>query len=131
MNIDDKFVMDIGKSILCCKKVVENDWDSLVFVFDAAEGHIANSGFLYSLDSVRPASARIESDPMLLNNQIRDLREKIFDQCNAKFRQMLVQMESQSGRIKIDFEFDDPSRWTIKPSNIKQMREELRPNFED
>ncbi|GAP73866.1 hypothetical protein W04_0377 [Pseudoalteromonas sp. SW0106-04] len=39
-------------------------------------------------------------------------------------------MESETGRFKIDFEFEDKSRWEIHPGNMMEMREELRPHFD-
>ncbi|WP_137297985.1 hypothetical protein [Psychromonas sp. SP041] len=112
-----------------CKKVVENQWNSLTFVFDVNEGHMANSGFLYNEDSIRPASARIEDEPMALNNKIRAFQTVIFQKYGHRFKRLLVQIEKNTGRIKIDFEFDNAHRWTIFPSKIAKMREELRPNF--
>lgn len=130
MNIDSKHILELGELTLRCKKVQNNEWELLSFVFDVADGHIANSGFLYTKDKIRPASARIEADPLILDDKIVELRELIFKQCNEKFKQLLIQMEKKSGKIKIDFEFDDPSRWSITPANMKQIREELRPSFE-
>jgi hypothetical protein len=38
-------------------------------------------------------------------------------------------MDKETGRINIDFEFDDPDRQAIKPAKLKQTREALRPQF--
>jgi predicted nucleotidyltransferase len=129
MNIDSKYIFEIVHVILMSEDVKENNWESLSFVFDVADSHIANSGFLYTEDKIRPAVADIDHDPLILDDKIIELREKVFEQCNAKFKQLLIQMEKGSGRIKIDFEFDNPSRWSITPANMKQIREELRPYF--
>lgn len=131
MNIDDKYILEIGTLILRCEDVVEEDWDFLTFVFDVGEGVISNSGFIYSGSEIIPASAEIESEPLLLDNKIEGLRSKIYDQCNKEFKQILIQMESNTNRIKIDFEFDDESRWSITPANLRQIREELKPNFDN
>ncbi len=104
-------------------------WDFLSFVFDVGEGHIANSGFLYTGDKVIPASASIKGQRKLLSIKIVELQTLIFEQCGEKFKQLLIQMESKTHRIKIDFEFDDANRWSISSSNMKLIREELRPEF--
>ncbi|WP_448565363.1 hypothetical protein [Thalassotalea ganghwensis] len=129
MNIDDKYILELGELTLRCKKVIENNWEALTFVFDVADGHLANSGFLYHEDNIRTATARIKEEPMLLSDKIKDLRKMIYEQTGHKFKQLLIQMEKSTGRIKIDFEFDNPNRWTIKPAKIKEMREQLRPDF--
>lgn len=129
MKVDDSFILDIAETIQKCNDVVENEWDLLSFVFDVGEGHMANSGFLYSGDKVIPASASIRGQRKLLSGKIIELQKVIHNQCNYKFKQLLIQMERETSRIKIDFEFDDANRWSITPSNIKQMREELRPVF--
>ncbi len=130
INIDDRHAAEIGELILRCRKVAENEWDSLALVFDIGDGHSANSGFLYRDDKVRPVSAGIDEDPMLLSNKLRDFQTVVRGQCGQDFKQLLVKMEKKSGRIKIDFEFDDPTRWTMGPRNLRERREELRPSFE-
>ena len=126
----NEYVKKLGELTLRCKDITDNEWDSLTFVFDTAEGHIANSGFLYNGDKIRPASAGIESEPLLLDNAIMDFRDLVAEKYGHKFKQLLIQMEKSTGRIKIEFEFDDPKRWTIVPSRIKEMREALRPQFD-
>lgn len=130
MKIDNKYILDLGSLILQGTDVLNNEWNSLTFVFDVNEGHMANSGFLYKEDSIRPATASIEDDPMALVNKMREFQTVVFQQCGHKFKQLLIQIEKKTGRIKIDFEFDDAHRWTICPSKIAQMRQELRPNFD-
>lgn len=130
MNINDKTIFELGELVFSCKKVIENEWDLLAVVYDTGEGYTANSGFLYNKDKIRPISLSIENNPLLLDEKILEFRQKIYEQCGQKFKQLLIQMEKENGRIKIDFEFDDPSRWTIKPAKLKEMREALRPQFD-
>ena len=105
--IEDKYILTIGELLLRCKKVIDNEWDLLAFVFDIGDGHIANSGFLYSGEKIRPASASIEDEPLLLDDKIFELQELVAQKFGHKFIQLLIQMESKTNRIKIEFEFDD------------------------
>jgi hypothetical protein len=130
MKVEDRYILDLGALILRCKKVEENEWSLLSIVYDTNEGHTANSGFLYLGEKVRSISVSIENEPLLLRDKIIEFREKIFEQCGQKFKQLLIQMEKETGRIKIDFEFDDPDRWAIKPAKLKEMREALKPQFD-
>lgn len=129
MNINDEYVHDIGVLILQCEKVINNPWTSLSVVYDTGEGHTANSGFLYTEDSITPISVRIAGQPLLLRNKILELRNVIFEQTGDKFKQLLIQMVKDPVRVKIDFEFEDRSRWSISPRNRKTIREELRPQI--
>ncbi|MGK0272688.1 MAG: hypothetical protein ACI88H_003361 [Cocleimonas sp.] len=130
MNIDNEKVLEIAKCILQCEDLIQNEWDEVTFVFDVAEGHVANSGFLYNEDKIRPVTASIEEQPLLVRDKVVGLRELIFKDCGHKFKQLLFQMESKTNRFRIDFEFDDENRWAIKPAKIKEMRVLLKPNFE-
>ncbi|MFM2481387.1 hypothetical protein [Celerinatantimonas sp. YJH-8] len=129
MKIDNQTIIEIGQSVLLCQDVIENDWDLLAVVFDVAEGHTANSGFLYKGDDVEPIAACIEDDMQRLDHQIELLREEIYQQTGYKFKQLLVQMKKETGQIKIQFEFDDPQRWSFSPKNLATIKEELRPDF--
>ncbi|CAM3845021.1 hypothetical protein [Pseudoalteromonas maricaloris] len=129
MNIDDKYITEIGQLLLRCEDMLENEWESVSIVYDINEGHTSNSGFLYMRDGILPTCASIDGEPLLFRDKILGLREKIQDETGYGFIQLLIQMEKATGRIKIDFEFDDPNRWAIKPAKIKEMREILRPDF--
>ena len=129
MNIDPKYIREIGELVLRCDDVIEEPaWNALAFVFDITEGHMANSGFIYVDDDIVPAAAGIEEDLMALDNKILEFREAIFNACGHKFVQLLIQMNS-AGKIHIDFEFDNPKRWNMGPANYRAMREQLRPVF--
>ncbi len=130
MNIGDKNIFELGELVFSCKKVIENEWDLLAVVYDAGEGYTANSGFLYKKDKIRPISLSIENNPLLLDDKILEFRQKIYERCGQKFKQLLIQIEKENGRIKIEFEFDDSSRWTIKPAKLKEIREALKPQFD-
>ncbi|WP_022945452.1 hypothetical protein [Pseudoalteromonas ruthenica] len=130
MNIPAERLQYIADLFLRCNKVGQNPWTELAFVFEFSEGHVANSGFLYNGEAVRPASASIEEEPLLLRDTLREFREEVYEQCDWRFIKMLFQMESETGRFKIDFEFEDKSRWEIHPGNMMEMREQLRPHFD-
>lgn len=129
MNIPSEKLIEIAKLFLECQRVKENQWTEFSFVFEFGEGHISNSGFLYNGDDVIPATAKIKDYPVLLGDTLLTLRELVYKECGHNFIQLLFQMESKTNRFKVDFEFDDPKRWKITPSNMFEMREKLRPVF--
>jgi hypothetical protein len=130
MKIADDKLHEIAQLVLQCEDVLSFQWTELVFVFEFGEGHVSNSGFLYDGREVTPATASIAQEKLRLRNSLEALREDIFLQCGDKFNQLLFQMENETKRFKIDFDFDDPKRWAITPSNMFEMREKLRPKFD-
>ncbi len=121
---------DIGQLILQCEHIVGQEWDAVTIVYDTSDTHTANSGFLYSGSKVIPIGASIATHPLLVRDTVLEMREIIYRETARKFKQLLIQIESKANRIKIDFEFDDASRWSIKPARIREMREALRPVFD-
>jgi len=126
----DNLIQEIGNTILHCEDVQENEWESLSVVFDLGDNHTSNSGFLYTADKIKPMTASITGEVMTVVNKIREFQSAVEQKYGKKFKQLLVQMEKESGRIKIDFEFDDSKRWNMGPSNYIKMREALRPEFD-
>lgn len=126
----DALIQEIGNLISRCDDALKKDWDSLSVVFDISEGVVSNSGFMYNTSKVLPMSSGIDGEPMAVTNRVSEFQAAVDEKLGQKFKQLLVQMERESGRIKIDFEFDDPKRWNMGPSNYIRMREELRPRFD-
>ncbi len=129
MNINDTFIVNVGKEVLKAELLSEVVWQELALVVEVAEGYFSDSGFLYNGLDIEPFDAYSEN-PLALRNAISELNEEVLKACGNKFKLLLIQMEKETGRIKIDFEFDDPGRWAIKPSKLKEMQESLRPEFD-
>lgn len=129
MKIPADRIEEIGHLILQCDDVADSQWHTLSFVFDITDGATSNSGFLYKGEKVTPVIAEIEEHPLLLDDTILDLRKEIAEKNGHKFFQFLIQLEKETGRIKVDLEFDNPDRWKITPGKLKEIRETLRPNF--
>ena|SRR5690554_122465 len=124
------YIVDIGELLLQSDKLCLYEWDLFSIVYDIADGHTADSGFLYIGNEVIPVTSRNSNDKRSLPNKIREFRDAMAEQTGKKFKQLLIQMERETGRIKIDFDFDKGNKWTIVPSRLKEMREELRPKFD-
>ncbi|WP_370981210.1 hypothetical protein [Agaribacterium sp. ZY112] len=131
MNIDNRISNEIRDLICQSEDLLSIDWDCCAFVFDTSDGATSNSGFVYYGEKCIPAIADIENSPLVIDEKIQQLRSVVFKECGDKFKQVLVQIEKESGRSKIDFdfEFEDANRWTIVPPKMKEMRETLRPKF--
>ena len=124
-----ELISKLGQEILRAKDLQGNSWDSLALVIDLDEGHFAQSGYLYTSEEVVPFTA-ITPERRKLSSLCNELRKLIHEESDAYVKQMLMQIRSQDTSLKIDFEFEDSSRWSITPSNMHQARENLRPTFD-
>ena len=115
----------LAKNIFDDSEINELSWVELVIVVDVTEGAVSQSGFAYTESFTEP----VVVDSIDFDNTVIELRNAIQVDNKSKFKQMLLQMNSD-GRIKCDFEYEEGGRWTIKPNNFKDMQEVLRPNFE-
>ena len=130
MTNSDERLMKTENILLRCEDIIGSEWSEFSFVFEFFEGDVSNSGFLYFDDVITPAIAEVEGELMLLDDSLEALREGVYQQTGYNFNQLLFQMERKTKRFNMDFEFDDPTRWLITPSNVLVMREKLRPEFE-
>jgi hypothetical protein len=122
-------VSEIGKEVLRAKDLLDNDWDSLSLVVDLSNGHFAQSGYLYTSRDTVPFTA-ITPERRKLSQLCNDLKGQIQEESDSSIKQMLIQIRYQDSKMKIDFEFDNVSRWAITPSNMNEMKEALRPSFD-
>lgn len=95
-------------------------------VFDLSENSVSNSGFTYLEDKIMPVVASGSA----AGDYVRRLRDALKLPGKTPFAQMLVQIR-RDGQFRVDFEYDNPSRWRIGPANLDHMREALRPQSED
>ena len=129
MSEKNILIQEIASLVLKSEDVLDNTWAQAAFVFDVRSGAISNSGFLYSGEKIIPAIADIEGEPLLLDNKIVELQRTIEAECQQNFKQLLVQLDNESGRFKIEFEFDSFDRWSFNPSNYAKIKQDIRPQF--
>ncbi len=106
---------------------VAEDWDSLAMILEFGDGYRSVHGYAYSPGGVITAVAcdwsSIESAvDAYLGNQY-----KVGDPLPVK---ILVQFDRTTGKYQVTFEDTDEARWAVKPANYRQIREELRPQFD-
>jgi hypothetical protein len=100
MNINDTFIVNLGKEVLKAELLSEVEWQELALVVEVAEGYFSDSGFLYNGSDVELFDAYSEN-PLALKNAITELNEEVLKVCGNKFKLLLIQMEKETGRIKI------------------------------
>jgi len=128
MNKND-LIHKLGNEVLMSEDLSDNDWVSLSLVIELAEGVYSESGYLYCNDEVKPFSVETD-DPLAMRHISKELSVSIKKESNSDVVQILVQIRQKDLKVKIDFEYENKSRWSITPSNMQQMKENLRPVFD-
>lgn len=105
------------------------DWQALAMVIEATGRRVDGTyGYLYLADgssfptSCWPALIRPAAHAYLDSHYAAD------DPWPVKF---LVQFDVGSGEYEVTFEDTDRSRWKPNLSNVDELPEALRPNFDD
>ena len=120
----DKLIHEIGAVIVQSPRIAALEWQHLVFVANVEREHTTLSGFAYDRSGKsRPASP----GGMQTLDKIAALREAMRMDGSEPWAACLIRIERSTGKIAMDFEYEDPSRWAITPTNVRQMAETLRP----
>lgn len=120
---------NIGLEVLEAKALIERDWKVLSLVVDLGEASFSQSGFLYFNDDGEPFTA-ISRQRRRLSNLCKELKDLMWCEFSIKVTQMLIQLERDTTKINIEFDNSANGKWTITPSNIDDIKNQIRPNFQ-
>lgn len=109
--------------------VVDGDgWESLAIILEFPDGAFnAAHGYLYSPDGEITAVA---SDPWAVAPAVKAYTDSYYTPGANLPRKALVQLNRTTGKYRVTFEETDEARWKVTPRNFRQLREELRPDFD-
>ena len=74
-------------------------------------------------------SVAISYRPSKINDAIIAYRAWLRLDDHKAFIKTLIQFNRVTGKFNVDFEYEDASRWSVRPSNIDSVVEELRPRL--
>jgi hypothetical protein len=99
-------------------------WQHLVLVAQIMPGTTKINGFVY-----RSSGAAVPTSPGNFDvlKKFRELLEAMREPGKEPWKAAMVRIDDASRHLSIDFEYDHPEKWSITPSNVKQMAETLRP----
>ncbi len=119
---------NIAKAVVTSSKMQAIDWEEISIICEIDDHGKMNGvyGYAYGSDGVYQAVVpRIRE----LAEPIEIYRAWLQGDAAQGFKKILFQFNKRSGKVNADFEYDDPSRWQITPSNVEHMIEALRPNL--
>ena len=109
--------------------VVDGDgWESLAIILEFPDGAFNEAhGYLYS-----PAGeiTAVASDPWAVAPAVEAYTDSCYKPGAILPRKALVQLDRTTGKYRVTFEETDEARWKVTPRNFRQLREELRPDFD-
>ena len=105
-------IMEVGSMILNDVNYVGHDWQALALVGDLSHGQRSMNGYQYFADgNFEAMTPKKASD---VTYQLKQLREVMKTKKDGEWHQCLIHITKPEMKINIQFEYDDPKRWSLK-----------------
>ena len=116
---------ELGSAVLTDPSVEWNQWTKAALVFSIdAEGNHAIRGYLFS--DLEWQGFLPETHIDAINTLLLQIREVIADGTTGLWASALIQFNLVEIDMMVNFDYDDPDRWRVTPTNIDEMIEEIR-----
>ena len=126
MNADE-LIVEIGKAIVLDERYRNDDWSGIAVIGNFSGGRESMHGYVYRDDGTWSGCIPADPDDDILDKML-DLKRIMAVEKGADWHQCLVQISRAKQDVSIKFEYDDPQRRSVTPTNLDQMVEELRPS---
>lgn len=117
-------VHEIGSLIVNHERYSNLPWDSLAVTAVVEGGSVQIAGFAYE-DGAAPMPATPGS--AALARKFKELCAAMEKPDGSKWVAALVQIKRETQNIHMDFEYTNPSRWSVTPQNIAMVAASLKP----
>lgn len=118
-------IMEIGRLVATDRNVDAAPWDGYALIVVHAGERRTLAGFRYR-DGAAPEAATPEATAQL-GEQIDALRAGTMVSGKAPWNACVVRIRRDTGRITVDFDYDAPTRWEIRPDTLDAVAERARP----
>ena len=108
-------VMKIGAMILRDQEYADDRWNSIALIGDLARGRVSMTGYQY-LDGDTFAPAVPFNDEIL--DKMEELRAEMKKIKGTEWHKCLIQIAKPDFDIDVEFEYDDPDRWSLKAAGL-------------
>ncbi|HFA59728.1 MAG TPA: hypothetical protein ENJ83_03455 [Rhodospirillales bacterium] len=105
-------------------ELVNNEWDSAIFVAVLGQPNSV-FGFRYLGDEAHPTTPVTVELLELLG----ELQKATSDEDHSPWGACLILLDRKTGDFDIDFEYENPEKWQLRPSNYKTLPLELKRHF--
>ncbi len=121
----NQLIMEIGSLILISDDFSDRSWSGIAVVANCAEGCQEMTGYSYAPDrSPKPAVPEVS-----VLRKLKLLREEMGKEKGQYWHQCLIHITKPDMKINIQFEYDDPDRWSLKKVSLdmKDYADSLKP----
>ena len=124
MSVENALINEIGRLIVTNERYQNDDWTIISLVYDFVNGAESKFGYYFRADkSWKPETTKGFDclDKML------ELQAAMERRNGKKWLRALVHIDRVKQDINIIFEYDDPTRWEIRPNDLEASINALRP----
>ena len=118
----DQLIQEIGKIIVTSEKY-QDEWTSLAIVGNFKNGRRNQYGYVYTSDG--DWEGRTSGIPTL--KLMKRLNEVMAEATGKRWHRCLVQIKRADMDMNIQFEYDDPDRWSVSPATVERDALALKP----
>ena len=125
MSQKDDLIHRLGTLLVADAEVAPEGWQhvALVGVVDAEQARL--TGFSYDANGEHEPAAPRNFETLEVLRRLRSAMAE--SDGKAPWKSCLVRIARDSGKIGVDFEYDDAARWAISKNNASQRALELKP----
>jgi hypothetical protein len=120
----DQTLMRIGAMIVQDERYAAREWDGIAVVAIVDDNSVDMTGFVYDSDGKAAPGTPRNTDLM---DEFEDFRNATATSGNGLWRAALVQIRKSDMNVRVRFEYEDPKKWKVTPSNMESLKAEFRP----
>ena len=121
----DALIHELGAVVTRDAALAKAGWSHLVLVSCIEDGTPDLTGFCY-LPGQKPVP--VSPRDYSVFDVLQGLRDAMAEHDGKNpWLACLVRIDKASGKIDVDFEYADASRWSVTPSNVEQRAREFAP----
>ncbi len=122
----NELIARLGQLLVADPAVSDGRWDGYALIARYGDGALARrlSGFRYHDGAA--AEAATPRDPAI-GETFDALRTATLVPGKAPWDACILRIRRDTGKIKVDFEYDEPEQWDITPDTLAAVAERARP----
>ncbi|NTE89614.1 hypothetical protein [Agrobacterium rubi] len=127
MSENSELVEDLVGAIINSDQIERQNWQTFSLVIAFQDERVSETyGYSYDVEGDWEAfSVR----PRLVNAEAGSYRDWLKQENDKAVIKMLVQFNRASSKFNVDFEYENPARWSVTPSNLNEITKELHPQL--
>ncbi|HEY5809626.1 MAG TPA: hypothetical protein VIT67_16745 [Povalibacter sp.] len=119
----DALIHELGALIVGNPKVAAASWDRYALVVRIDSGQSKLHGFAHTNGNYQP----VTPTGFALHDTLAKLRAATHIEGKDPWGACVIRIDRSSGKIRVEFEYDAPERWTVTPQNAQQIAERALP----